>query len=133
MMKTQRQNIFMRILFIALLPLAIFACGDEADYMLEAGMSVETDETLVSRKGNSFTTHGSFNAGGTSSGQFCCVQNTGTPEYPIYSCACTSGSNSAALNCVGRDENGAVLKECRATSLSDCNDRKNDCLLACEL
>ena len=46
-MKTQRQNIFMRILFIALLPLAIFACGDEADYMLEAGVSGEVEEELL--------------------------------------------------------------------------------------
>ena len=36
MMTTQAQNIFTRILFMALLPLAFFACGEESDYLLDS-------------------------------------------------------------------------------------------------
>ena len=42
-MKTEAQNTLTRILFIALLPLAFFACGDESDYLLDGGMSMDRE------------------------------------------------------------------------------------------
>ena len=49
MMTTQAQNIFTRILFMALLPLAFFACGEESDYLLEEGFL--TDEANIEQAG----------------------------------------------------------------------------------